>query len=168
MKKFYLPLFVTIALHITVVQAQQGPDLRTQATEDTRKLAQKISLDDARTPQVKRLTYERLLQENEIKQLYSIDPAMLQSKMAVIEKEYAEKLKGVLSDMQYQRYLAATTSNASPVDPVVATPAVVLPASKAPVRTAKVSILPKSKVPAGVASKKASSRAHTGTIPSHL
>ena len=84
--------------------AQQAPDLRVQATEITRKLSQQISLDDARSIQVRRLTYERLVQEAEVTRMYADDPAMHQNKLRVIGEEYMEKLKGVLSDAQFQRY----------------------------------------------------------------
>ncbi|UOQ53180.1 hypothetical protein [Hymenobacter cellulosivorans] len=150
---------------------------------NTRALAQHIALDDARTQQVKRFTYERLVQEAEIKQMYSIDPAMLQSKMAVVEKEYAEKLKGVLSDAQYQRYenyvatinapVAAPTTAAAPVAPPVSAVAVTAPVAK-PAPAPKVAVaktqptktvtLPKAKAAPTLPAKKAA--AHAGTVAS--
>ncbi|RYU76424.1 hypothetical protein [Hymenobacter persicinus] len=119
MKKVCVLLFLAASLGTSVhSMAQQGPDLRTQATEATRKLAQQISLDDARSIQVRRFTYERLVQEAEVTRMYADDPAMLQNKMRVVGEEYAEKLKGVLSDAQFQRYatlnaaVAPTTASA--------------------------------------------------------
>ncbi|TGE13798.1 hypothetical protein [Hymenobacter elongatus] len=169
MKNYCSSLLICLALASSVVAtAQQGPDLRVQATENTRKLSQQISLDDARTTQVKRLTYERLVQENDVKQMYSIDPAMLQSKLAVIEKEYAEKLQGVLSAAQYQRYVAITTpvipATVVPVAPQTATlQPVTAPKSSAP----KPRLQPKKKVTVGVPTKKSVPGAHASTsIPS--
>lgn len=129
MKKYCFLLLLAATFSTPIAFAQQAPDLRTQATDATRKLAQQISLDDARTPKVKKLTYERLVQENELKQMYSIDPAMLQSKMAVVEKEYAEKLKEVLTEAQYQRYVASTTIVPAPVTAAPAMIGQVLPAT---------------------------------------
>ncbi|TGE22059.1 hypothetical protein E5K00_17560 [Hymenobacter aquaticus] len=148
--------------------AQQAPDLRNQAMDNTRQLAQRIGLDDARTPQVKRATYERLVQENELKQMYGIDPAMLQSKMTVVDKEYAEKLKGILTDAQYQRYVAVTAAAATPPAAPVATAAVV-PAAPATVLTpkapAKKDATPKAKTMPGAPVKKALPKAATASVP---
>ncbi|QNH63040.1 hypothetical protein [Hymenobacter sediminicola] len=88
--------------------AQQGTDkLRSEAMEVTRHLASHIALDDARSVQVRRLTYDRLVQESQINTMYGDDPAMRQNKLRVVEQEYAEKLKTVLTEAQYQRYLAS-------------------------------------------------------------
>ncbi|PJJ54837.1 hypothetical protein [Hymenobacter chitinivorans] len=182
MKKIcFSALFATL-FTISAAQAQQAPDLRAQAMNNTRTLAQHIALDDARTQQVKRFTYERLVQENEIKQMYSIDPAMLQSKMAVVEKEYAEKLKGVLSEAQYQRYenyVAALTAPLAPATaaaPVVTTPLVAsapaapkpAPAPAAPKAqpTKVVKQLPKAKPAPSLPAKKAAPATHAGTVAS--
>ncbi|MCB2407230.1 hypothetical protein [Hymenobacter lucidus] len=155
MKKYCFFLLVAASMHSLVAKAQQTPDLRAQATEDTRKLAQQISLDDSRMFQVKRLTYDRLVQENDLKQMYSIDPALLQSKMAVVTKEYADKLKGVLTDAQYQRYVAVSTPVAAAAT-VAAVSAPVLPttapAPKAVTQpvTKKTLVAPAKKASAGV------------------
>lgn len=159
MKKYCFFLLVAASMHSFAAKAQQTPDLRARATEDTRKLAQQISLDDARMFQVKRLTYDRLVQENDLKQMYSIDPALLQSKMAVVAKEYAEKLKQVLTDTQYQRYVAVSTP-AAPAATVAAVPAPVVPAAApAPKATAQ----PTAKKAPVAPAKKASVGVHAST-----
>ncbi|UOQ72330.1 hypothetical protein [Hymenobacter cellulosilyticus] len=184
MKKFCFSALIAACFTIGNLQAQQAPDLRAQAMANTRTLAQQIALDDARTQQVKRFTYERLVQETEIKQMYSIDPAMLQSKMAVVEKEYAEKLKSVLSDAQYKRYESyVAAANAPAVAPVTtaATPAVAAPvvasvpqetkpapALKAPAtkaQPAKTVTLPKAKPAPGLPAKKTTAP-HANTVAS--
>jgi hypothetical protein len=110
MKKIYTLLFVAASLGLsTQAMAQQAPDLRAQATEATRKLAQQISLDDARSIQVRHLTYERLVQENEVTRMYADDATMRQNKLRVVSEEYAEKLKAILSATQFERYTALTT-----------------------------------------------------------
>ena len=97
-------------------QAQQGTDkLRSEAMEVTRHLASRIALDDARSVQVRRLTYDRLVQESQINTMYGDDPVMRQSKLRVAEQEYAEKLKNVLTEAQFQRYLASTVPPQSSV-----------------------------------------------------
>jgi hypothetical protein len=107
MKKFCLLFLVAASFGISAqAVAQQGPDLRAQATEATRKLAQQIALDDAHSMQVRRLTYERLVQEAEVSRQYADDAAMRQNKLRVIGAEYGEKLKTILSVAQYQRYAA--------------------------------------------------------------
>ncbi|SNC75302.1 hypothetical protein SAMN06265337_2806 [Hymenobacter gelipurpurascens] len=108
MKKLSVALVTMVVLGCThTALAQQSPaTLKSQAMEATQKLAARISLDDARTMQVRRLTLERLTQESDLQQLYANDPSMLQNKARVLEQEYSEKLKSVLTDSQYQRYLA--------------------------------------------------------------
>ncbi|MCB2376035.1 hypothetical protein LGH70_00465 [Hymenobacter sp. BT635] len=173
MKKLSFFFVAAVLGSVLSATAQQVPDLRTQAVENTRKLAQQIALDDARTTQVKRATYERLVQENDLKQMYSIDPAMLQSKMAVVDKEYAEKLKGMLTEAQYQRYVALTTVSAPvpvpattavavapPATPVAAVAARPVSAPKAP---AKKVVVPKPKTVSGTPAKKALPKAHAST-----
>ncbi|TGE27003.1 hypothetical protein [Hymenobacter metallicola] len=127
MKKYFFFCLLAAALSGSVAQAQQAPNLRMQAVENTRKLAQQIALDDARTTKVKNLTYDRLVQENELKQMYSIDPALLQSKMVVVEQDYAEKLKAVLTDAQFQRFMALKAPALAPVTAAAPTPAASVP-----------------------------------------
>jgi hypothetical protein len=110
MKKLCFLILFAAGFSATSSFAQQAPDLRAQATEATRKLSQQISLDDARSVQVRRLTYERLVQENEVARMYADDATMRQNKLRVISEEYAEKLKGVLSEAQFQRYTALNTA----------------------------------------------------------
>ncbi|GAA3921739.1 hypothetical protein GCM10022406_04830 [Hymenobacter algoricola] len=93
--------------------AQQAPDLRAQAAEATRRLAQQISLDDARSVKVRRLTYERLVQENEVARTYADDATMRQNKLRVVGDEYALQLKGILSELQFQRYTTLTAAGGS-------------------------------------------------------
>ena len=106
MKK--LVLFEMLAVSFQTLQAASSSagDLRAQATEATRKLASQISLDDARTAQVRRLTYERLVQEQEIATMYGDDQKMQQDKLRVVQEEYTEKLKAVLTEVQFQRYMS--------------------------------------------------------------
>ena len=107
MKKALFSLLFAVGLGASVPSvAQQAPDLRTQANEATRKLAQQIGLDDARSVQVRRLTYDRMVKEAEVKREYALDAAMQQTKLQIIGAEYGEKLKTVLSGLQYQRYAA--------------------------------------------------------------
>ena len=114
MKKACFLLLAAASFGISVQSmAQQAPDLRAQATEATRKLAQQISLDDARTIQVRRLTYNRLVQESEVTRMYADDPAMLRNKLRVVGDEYTEKLRGILSEQQFQRYTAFTPNSAA-------------------------------------------------------
>ncbi|SNR43221.1 hypothetical protein SAMN06269173_102372 [Hymenobacter mucosus] len=108
MKTFSFCLFLILASGIShVTHAQQSPStLKAQAIEDTRRLAARISLDDARSMQVRRLVLERLTQENEITTQYANDPAMMQNKLHDLERQYGEKLKNILTALQYQRYVA--------------------------------------------------------------
>jgi hypothetical protein len=121
MKKAYTLILLGVCLSASVQSmAQQGPDLRAQATEATRKLAQQISLDDARSVQVRRLTYERLVQESDVTRQYADDATMRQNKLRVIGEEYATKLQSVLSAAQYQRYTASLTNSAPATAPTTA------------------------------------------------
>ncbi|SHI65243.1 hypothetical protein SAMN02745146_1293 [Hymenobacter daecheongensis DSM 21074] len=120
MNKASILLLLAFSL-TTAAHAQQAPDLRAQAAEATRKLAQQISLDDARSVQVRRLTYERLTQENEVSRQYAVDAAMRQNKLRVVGEEYATKLQAVLSPAQFQRYMALSAATA-PTPGTAATP----------------------------------------------
>ena len=112
MKKLSAVLVTMLAFGCThAALAQQSPaTLKSQAMEATRQLAARISLDDARTMQVRRLTLERLTLESDLQQLYANDPTMLQNKVRVAEQEYGDKLKTILTDAQYQRYTAQLAS----------------------------------------------------------
>ncbi|WBA40428.1 hypothetical protein [Hymenobacter canadensis] len=99
-------------------QAQQAPDrLRAEAMENTRLLANRIALDDARSVRVRHLTYERLVQESQITTMYSDDPAMRQNKLRVVEQEYTDKLKGLLTTSQFERYEALVAAGTAPTSP---------------------------------------------------
>lgn len=118
-----LVLSTTYAFAELPQQPTSGGGLREQAMEATRKLAAQISLDDARVVQVRRFMYERLQQESQIASTYSNDPAMRQNKLHVIEQEFAEKLKGVLTETQlsrYQSFVAQTTTLAPTATAVLA------------------------------------------------
>lgn len=100
------------------VQAQQTPErLRTEAMEKTRLLANRIALDDARSVRVRHLTYDRLVQESQITTMYADDPAMRQNKLRVVEQEYTEKLKGLLTTVQFERYEALVAASSAPAGP---------------------------------------------------
>ncbi|MCC2546835.1 hypothetical protein LJY25_10300 [Hymenobacter sp. BT175] len=105
MKKLVLLVMLAVSFQTLQAVPSFAGDLRAQATEATRKLASQISLDDARTAQVRRFTYERLVQEQEIATMYSDDPKMQQDKLRVVQEEYTEKLKTVLTEVQFQRYM---------------------------------------------------------------
>lgn len=120
MKKLYTLMMFAVGFGASVsCLAQQGPDLRTQATERSRKLAQQISLDDARSIHVRRLTYARLVQEDEAARLYAADPATQQTKLRVISEEYTEKLKAVLSETQFLRYTALNAASSTAATPAI-------------------------------------------------
>lgn len=121
MKNLFVFLLVGIlGLIASGAQAQQGSDkLRAQAAETTRQLASRIALDDARTMQVRRATYDRLVEESQVNTMYSDDPAMRQNKLQAIEQEYAEKLKGILTEAQYARYAATAAPPAAPAKSVI-------------------------------------------------
>jgi hypothetical protein len=113
-------LLLSLLLFSLSTHAQQVTDtLRQQANEVARKLATDISLDDARVLQVRRLAYERLTQEKEIAQLYSIDKAMQANKIRVVQEDFAAKLKSVVTEAQYKRYIAHYPSLAPAPAPVV-------------------------------------------------
>ena len=102
-----VPLLLIGVLIPSSCFAQQPTDtLGQQANDAARRLAVEISLDDARILQVRRLAYEQLAQKQEITRQYSIDPEMHANKMRVLEADFATKLKGVVSEAQYNRYLA--------------------------------------------------------------
>ncbi|WBO83356.1 hypothetical protein [Hymenobacter yonginensis] len=97
------------------VQAQQASDrLRAEAMENTRLLANRIALDDARSVRVRQLTYDRLVQESQIATMYGDDPAMRQNKLRVVEEEYTAKLKDLLTSVQFDRYKALVAAGTAP------------------------------------------------------
>lgn len=116
MKKVFGVLVAgSISLLSLSAHAQQSSDkLRAEAMEATRHLASRIALDDARSVQVRRLTYDKLVQESQINTMYGDDPAMRQNKMRVLDEDYTEKLKAVLTEAQFKRYLASTASAPQP------------------------------------------------------
>lgn len=105
-------LLITVLTSSACLAQQPTDTLRQQANEVARRLALEISLDDARVLQVRRLAYEQIAQKSEIMHLYSIDPVMCANKMRVLERDFATKLKGVVSEAQYTRYLAQYPASA--------------------------------------------------------
>lgn len=116
MKSFFTILLVgSLAAASFSAQAQQAPDqLRAEAMEQTRLLANRIALDDARSVRVRHLTYERLVQESQITTLYADDPIMRQNKLRVVEQEYTDKLKGLLTSVQFDRYQGLVAAGTAP------------------------------------------------------
>ena len=119
MKSFFTFLLAgSLSIASFSTQAQQTPDrLRAEAMENTRLLANRIALDDARSVRVRHLTYDRLVQESQITTMYADDPAMRQNKMRVVEQEYTEKLKGLLTASQFGRYEALVAAGTAPTSP---------------------------------------------------
>lgn len=137
---FVLLLIGSLNWIIPTSQAQQAPDsLRTRATETTRQLAGRISLDDARMIQVRRLTYDRLVKEGQVATLYNDDPPMLKNKMRAIEQDYSDNLKAILTESQFQRYavLYPVTPPDPPAAPATAAKAKPKPGAKTAVKTTK-------------------------------
>lgn len=119
MKSFFTLLVAgSLGVASFSAQAQQTPDqLRAEAMENTRLLANRIALDDARSVRVRHLTYDRLVQESQITTMYGDDPAMRQNKLRVVEQEYTEKLKGLLTTTQFERYVALVAAGTAPTAP---------------------------------------------------
>lgn len=119
MKSFFSFLLAgSLSVASLAAQAQQAPDrLRAEAMENTRLLANRIALDDARNVRVRQLTYDRLVQESQITTLYGDDPAMRQNKLRVVEQEYTDKLKGLLTPIQFERYAALVAAGTAPTSP---------------------------------------------------
>ena len=108
MKKLLLVIVFALGCQLAgTAQAAPPTDFKTEALAATQQLAAVVILDDARLLPVRRLTQARLAQEEEMRQLYANDPAMLQNKLRVIGQEYTAQLSSLLSAAQYQRYLAA-------------------------------------------------------------
>lgn len=108
MKKIFTAAFLCLAFLTAQAQtAESTPEqLKTQATEQTRALAQKIGLNEMEYIKVKNFTLQKLIATQEVNQMYSNDPDMRQKKLAAIEEEYNKNLVATLTPKQHMNYVA--------------------------------------------------------------
>jgi hypothetical protein len=108
-------IFTTVILFLAFITAQAQTaeptpeQLKAQATEQTRELAQKIGLNELEYIKVKNYTLQKLIATQEIKQMYSNDPDMRDKKLAAIEEEYNKNLMATLTPKQHLNYVALNT-----------------------------------------------------------
>lgn len=93
-----------LTFSLSTAFAQGTPSASQRATDYTRALAPQVGLDPARMLQVKKLTLSRIEKEQEIDRMYAGDEAMRQPKLAAVNQEYRESLKGLLTPAQFQRF----------------------------------------------------------------
>lgn len=108
MKKIFTSAFLCLALFAAQAQtAEPGPEqLKAQATEQTRQLAQKIGLNELEYIKVKNFTLQKLIAIQEVNQMYSNDEEMRNKKLAAIEEEYTRNLMATFTPKQHLNYTA--------------------------------------------------------------
>lgn len=106
MKKIITSAFFAFALFVSVANAQGELSIHDQATHIARQMLTEVQLNESEYIRVRNFTIEKMRKAIEIKQMYSNDPVMLQSKLAEAENNYNHNLKEVLSPRQYDNYLA--------------------------------------------------------------
>lgn len=108
MKKIFTTAFLCFTLVAAQAQtSEQGPEqLKVQATEQTRALAQKIGLNELEYIKVKNYTLQKLIAVQEINQMYSNDEEMRNKKLAAIEEEYTKNLMATFTPKQHLNFTA--------------------------------------------------------------
>ncbi|MGV3639867.1 MAG: hypothetical protein ACO1NZ_05055 [Adhaeribacter sp.] len=108
MKKIFTSAVFCLALFAAQAQTTEpGPDqLKAQATEQTRVLAQKIGLNELEYIKIKNYTLQKLIAAQEVNQMYSNDAEMRAKKLAAIEEEYTKNLMATLTPKQHLNYTA--------------------------------------------------------------
>jgi hypothetical protein len=107
MKKIFTSAFLCLALLSAKAQTSDASpeQLRAQATEQTRDLAQKIGLNELEYIKVKSFTLQKLVAIQDVNEMYSYDADMRTEKLAAIEEEYIKNLVATLSPKQHMNYV---------------------------------------------------------------
>jgi protein CpxP len=110
MKNLILILFLFIASN-TYLHAQQGQPKNQQtpdekADEVVAKLKTDIALTDEQAPKVKTITLDRINKVTEARKKHGADKPRLQAAQKLIFEEWETQLKSIVSEDQYNKYLA--------------------------------------------------------------
>ena len=108
MKKIFTSAFLCLALFTAQAQTSEpSPEqLKAQAAEQTRQLAQKIGLNELEYIKIKNFTLQKLIATQEVNQMYSNDEEMRNKKLAAIEEEYTKNLMATLTPKQHLNFTA--------------------------------------------------------------
>lgn len=110
MRKIFTTAFLFLAFYSA--QATDSPEqIRIQAIEQTRQLAQKIGLNELEYIKVKNYTYNKLIAIQEVNEMYSNDAEMRVKKLQAIEEEYSKNVVATLTPKQHQNFLAMARVN---------------------------------------------------------
>ncbi len=85
-------------------KSQQTPEEK--ADEVVAKLKTDIALTDEQAPKVKAITVERINKVTAAQKKHSADKPRLQNARKLIFEEWETQLKGIVSEDQYNKYLA--------------------------------------------------------------
>ena len=110
MKKLFTSAFLFLVL-VSAQAADTPEQIRTKATETTRQLAQKLGFNEQEYIKVKAYTFEKLIAEKEINEMYSNDADMRAKKLQAIEEEYQKNVVAVLSPKQTENFMALVHTN---------------------------------------------------------
>ena len=105
MKKFILS--ITLLLFTKLIMAQAPMTADQKADEAVNKLKTEVGLTDDQIPKVKEITVDRITKVTAAVKKNGADKQKLQFDNKRIFEEWETKLKGILTEDQYNKYLQA-------------------------------------------------------------
>jgi hypothetical protein len=105
MKKLILSLSFLLFTLVAMAQAPMTADQK--AEETVSKLKKDIALTDEQVPKVKAITVDRVVKVTAAVKKNGADKQKLQYANKQIMEEWETKLKGIVSEEQYSKYLAS-------------------------------------------------------------
>jgi protein CpxP len=103
MKKLFLSLTLFLFTTLAIAQSPMTPDQK--ADETVNKLKTEIALTDEQIPKVKEITVERITKVTAANKKNGADKQKLQFDNKRIFGEWETKLKGILTEEQYAKYV---------------------------------------------------------------
>jgi hypothetical protein len=109
MKKALILFAFVFAAGFTAAAQTKTVDVRTQAMEQTRDMMQEYRLTESSYIRLKNLNLDHLKQQEELKQRYGNDAAMLSSKKQAAQATYENSLKEIMNADQFALYQQRST-----------------------------------------------------------
>ncbi len=106
MKAFMITLLLLVSSGIGFAQTVQAPVTADQKAEEVvTQLKTDLILTDDQVPKVKAITVDRINKVTEARKKYGADKQRIQSANKLIQTDWENQLKGIVTMEQYNRYV---------------------------------------------------------------
>ena len=116
MKKFTLSIALLFSVAISGFAQSSAIGVDAKVTEETRQMAQKLSLNEREYITLRKLNQERISQTAEVESMYSNDPSMRDMKIREIDEHFDARLTAVLNPKQLEAYATYKQETETPVN----------------------------------------------------